>query len=80
MMERTVSGSRYNCVIQAWPNQAMGAALPNEPPQKSQAKISILPTSLQVTARTAIPRSIASAHHSRLHRILAREPAHNQYP
>ena len=39
-MEKTALGSRSTCAAQAWPNQARGAALPNESSQrKSEAPI-----------------------------------------
>jgi hypothetical protein len=41
MMERTAFGSRSNCAAHAWPNQATGAALPNESSRKkSEAHVS----------------------------------------
>ena len=41
MMERTAWESKSNCAAHAWPNQATGAALPNESSRrKSEAHIS----------------------------------------
>ena len=43
VMEKIASGSRSNCVAQAWLNQASGAELPNgSSPRKSEAQISSL--------------------------------------
>ena len=81
MMERTALGSRSNCAVQAWPDQATGAALPKGSSTiQSEAQVSF-PRHYHSSLQT--PRSHEASHALiifRVHRILARDPAHNQYP
>src|SRR6516162_4862940 len=62
VMERTALRSRSNCAVQAWPDQATGAALPKgSSPIKSEAQVSFPPhyhSSLQT------PRSTKHRTHS----------------
>jgi hypothetical protein len=60
MMERTALGSRSNCAVQAWPDQATGAALPKgSSPIKSEAQVS-LPRHHHSSLQT--PRSHQASH------------------
>ena len=81
MMDNTAFGSRSSSAAQAWPDQAMGAASSHGParrrPERQSSFAATYYRSLQIMA---IPQSIASAPDSRLHRILARDPARNQSP
>ena len=80
-MDKAAFGSNSCCAVQAWPDQARGAALPNEPPTpESDAQISILRLHHGSLLPPSSLKSIAAANHFRLDGILARDPAHNQYP
>ena len=81
MMEKTVLGCRSNFRTHAWPNQATGAALPNRSCRsKSQAKISFPRPHHRSPHAPRSHNSVVCAHYPRPHRILARDPAENQYP
>jgi hypothetical protein len=80
MMDKTALGSRSSCGAPAWPNQVKGAALPNGSSRKNLRHRS---HSLDITigtCRQPDPAKLARAHHFRVNRILARDPANNQYP
>jgi hypothetical protein len=81
MMEKTALGSESNCAAHPWPNQATGAPLPNGSfRSKSEEQIFIPSTSSHVITATAVSQKIARAQHLRVKRILAQDPADNQYP
>src|ERR1700737_4702827 len=62
------------------PDQVTGAALPNDSSRrKSEARISFPQTSSWLQASRSHKAS-RSAHHFCVRRILAPDPAHNQYP
>src|ERR1700739_2298893 len=81
MMDNIAFGSRSSCAAQAWPDQARGAASSHgSARRKPERQSSFAATYYRSPQIVAFPQSIACAPDSRLHRILARDPAHNQYP
>jgi hypothetical protein len=80
MMEKTALESSSNRIAQAWPNQATGEALPNaSSPKEFEARSHSLDLILDLGTRRD-PTLHRCAWYFRLHRILARDPAENQYP
>jgi hypothetical protein len=81
MTKRTALRSRSNCAAHTWPNQAKGSSVAEEGIPKKIRGAGLIPRPYQRSMQA--PRSHQSFARSQnfwVHRILARDPADNQYP
>jgi hypothetical protein len=81
MMEKTALGSRSSCAEPAWPSQVQGAVLPDgSSRRKSEAQISSPRHHHRSLLAARSHKASRARITSEVHRILARDPADNQYP